>query len=228
MVKGKPLKYLRGHQNRIRLELDNDRHFKIDGEPCRLIPLTRGLYAIVDADNYEWFMQWKWHASWMGDVNAYYAHRNLRVDETGDSSLHQVISMHRAVMGLSYGDERKVDHKYSLATLDNRRSNLRFTDTGGNAQNAKLPCTNTTGFRGVVYYPGRRAFSVFIQENRKTKYLGRYIDVEVAARVWDREALRIYGEFARLNFPKEIELRRAELADQGMMIGCVKLLNAAS
>jgi hypothetical protein len=28
----------------------------------RQIPLTKGYYAIVDAENYEWLMQWKWHA----------------------------------------------------------------------------------------------------------------------------------------------------------------------
>ena len=27
----------------------------------KLIPLTQGKFAIVDAENYEWLNQWKWH-----------------------------------------------------------------------------------------------------------------------------------------------------------------------
>lgn len=28
----------------------------------REIPLTQGLVTIVDAEDYEWLMQWKWYA----------------------------------------------------------------------------------------------------------------------------------------------------------------------
>ena len=34
----------------------------------RLIPLTQGKYALVDAADYDWLSQWRWGANWNGDT----------------------------------------------------------------------------------------------------------------------------------------------------------------
>ena len=44
--------------------------------------------------------------------------------------------------------------------------------------------------------------------------LGHYRDEADAARAYDRAAVELFGEFAWLNFPQEIEARRQEIAVQ--------------
>lgn len=39
----------------------------------------------------------------------------------------------------------------------------------------------------------------------KRKYLGHYATAEEAARAYDKEAYKVFGEFAYLNFPEEIK-----------------------
>jgi len=40
------------------------------------IPLTQGLYALVDGEDYDWLMQWKWCAVKFGRV--FYAKRKTQ------------------------------------------------------------------------------------------------------------------------------------------------------
>lgn len=42
-------------------------------DKIRYIPLTRGLFAIVDAEDYEWLSQYKWHAQRSRSKRAFYA-----------------------------------------------------------------------------------------------------------------------------------------------------------
>ena len=39
----------------------------------RHIPLSQGQVAIVDAEDYEFLMQWNWYAAWMPSTQSYYA-----------------------------------------------------------------------------------------------------------------------------------------------------------
>jgi hypothetical protein len=41
----------------------------------RLIPLTQGQFATVDAADYEWIVQWKWCAHWSKEGKCFYASR---------------------------------------------------------------------------------------------------------------------------------------------------------
>ena len=53
---GRPCRNFRGRPRRVAPpEPPNDK--------IRYIPLTRGLHAIVDADDYEWLSQYKWYAT---------------------------------------------------------------------------------------------------------------------------------------------------------------------
>jgi hypothetical protein len=42
-------------------------------------------------------------------------------------------------------------------------------------------------------------------------FLGSYEKSETAARAYDRKALELFGDFARLNFPNERDQRLAEI-----------------
>ena len=71
---------------------------------------------------------------------------------------------------------------------------------------AKKSQGSRSGYRGV-YLRGRKTHKwvVEIKHLGKKHYFGSYGDPETAARVYDREAKRLHGEHAILNFPEEPE-----------------------
>ena len=126
--------------------------FKIDGVYCRLLPLTRGLYAIVDAAEYEWLMEWNWQATEAGaKSHGWYATHRGRM------------KMHQLIAG------KHPDH-INRVGLDNRRKNLRPSTQALNNRNASRRKDNTTGFRGV--YPHGKKFAALIQVDGIPIFLG--------------------------------------------------------
>ena len=93
-----------------------------------------------------------------------------------------------------------VDH-INGNVLDNRKCNLRLCTRAENARNAKKPKSNTSGYIGVS--KSGKKWQAQISLNGKTHYLGTFEDKIEAARARDRKAIELYGEFARLNFPRE-------------------------
>ena len=56
------------------------------------IPLTRGLFTTVDDEDYEWLMQWKWHAFYLPDGRMYAARDVMRDDGSIETLfMHEVI-----------------------------------------------------------------------------------------------------------------------------------------
>ena len=184
---GMPMQYLRSHY-RIRPVLEDAVPFKIDGVYCRLVPLTQGYYTIVNAEDYDWIMQWKWFA-WKNKKNNIYAARAIR--RPGNQHPY-MLGMHVAILLPERG--KHVDHISGIG-LDNRRSNLRECTQGQNCMNARLYSSNTTGFKGV----GREGkyFIAKIYINGKQISLGRRKTAEEAAELYKDAARKHYGEFAR-------------------------------
>ena len=68
-------------------------------ESVKLIPLTKGLNAIVDAHNYDWLMQWNWIRP-VGRPNSESVLRYSQSSyEDGKSNTHSL--MHREIMGIT-------------------------------------------------------------------------------------------------------------------------------
>src|SRR5882762_1985840 len=82
-------------------------------ESYRLIPLTQGQNAIVDAADFEWLSKWNWQAQWDEHTKGFYARRALY----GGGA----VIMHRLIYKSPC---KQVDHK-NHNTLDNRKLNLR-------------------------------------------------------------------------------------------------------
>lgn len=87
------------------------------------IPLTQGLYALVDAADYELLAKYSWHAK--PDRNTVYA--RTRIPGGGPRML-----MHRLLTGAQSG--QLVDHINGNG-LDNRRANLRLCTAAENIRN---------------------------------------------------------------------------------------------
>lgn len=194
-VKGEPRKYVWGHQNRIRFEAESGPTFKLEDVYCRLIPLTRGLYAIVDAADYEWLMQWKWTAQWNKTSNVYYA---IRSNGRENGKTRPPIWMHRQIMGLDSEDEKTVDHRDPLRTTDNRRKNIRYGDESEQHANQRRRKDNQSGFKGVSYHKGTGKWVAQIAWRGKRYYLGLFLTKEEAYAAYCKAALELHGEFARV------------------------------
>jgi hypothetical protein len=152
---------------------------------AREIPLTLGLVALVDEDDFGPLSQWEWIATRSATGAKFYVQRK------GCSEL-----MHRVVIGAEKG--QLVDH-VNGDTLDNRRSNLRFCSRAQNSYNRGPSSNNSSGYKGVSATPKR--WQACIQIDRKKRFLGCFDTPEEAARAYDEAAREFHGEFARLNFP---------------------------
>lgn len=190
-TKGQSEDFLVGHFNRIIPIIEDAVPFKIEGIYCRLIPLTRSLWAIVDASDYIWLMRWKWCAAWSKKANAFYAVR--------DEDKHRIF-MHQMILG------RGADHKNRLS-LDNRRTNLRPATRRQNNCNKGPTKRNKSGYKGVS--KARNKWVVFIEDS----WVGSFDVAADAARAYDREAIKRFGEFAWLNFPEERSIHEQALLE---------------
>ena len=165
---------------------------------------SRGMFALVDDEDYEWISGLgKWMA--ISCSGSFYASRNTPRPQR-KRGVPTVILMHRLIMGVFDVRGVEIDH-INGNTLDNRRENLRFANRSQQAMNQKIRSDNTSGYRGVSYdndlYDRKKRWVVEIHANGKKHRLGRYSTAEEAARVYDRVAIELHGDFSRLNFPKK-------------------------
>lgn len=96
--------------------------------------------------------------------------------------------------------------------MDNRRSNLRIWTRPENLRNAAKRSGCLSQYKGVSFDRKMNQWFATIWFEGRSIALGHYIEEIDAARAYDRAAVELFGEFARLNFPQELELRRQEIA----------------
>jgi HNH endonuclease len=156
----------------------------------RIVPLTLGQNALVSAEDFDWISKYNWCAQYSRKRNCYIA-----VRYEGE----RTILMHCEILRT----ENDVDH-WNHNTLDNRRENLREATRSQNLANKPKPTNNTSGFKGAYFCPARWQSSIGV--NGRQKHLGTFPPTEqgriAAARAYDRAAIRYFGEFAHLNFPR--------------------------
>ncbi|MGW8565640.1 AP2 domain-containing protein [Isoptericola sp. NPDC055881] len=157
------------------------------------IPLSQGLVALVDAEDYDRVTaSTPWAAS-VSKGHAYAVHQ----ESIRGGQRRRSILMHTLITGWPY-----VDHINGNG-LDNRRANLRPATHADNMHNYRRPRHNTSGFKGVSWRKAKGAWVANIKLHGRQRYLGAYATREEAARAYDVAALELHGEFARLNFPLE-------------------------
>jgi len=162
-----------------------------NSENTKLIPLTQGQFAIVDACDYEWLSQWKWHFS-QG-----YAARHVYQPKSGVKR-HNVM-MHRAINQTPDGLD--TDH-INGDKLNNRRCNLRSCTKQQNQFNASPRTKGKSKYKGVYLLTCHKKYQYWIARiniNGKRKHLGCFKMELDAALAYNEAAIKYYGEFARLN-----------------------------
>jgi hypothetical protein len=175
-----------------------DRPPKPPNDGIRYIPLTHGLYAIVDAQDYEWLSQYKWAAHYNQRRNIIYAARSSYSYENGRRR-RRTILMHREIMKPPEG--MVIDHINSNG-LNNRRCNLRTCTQAQNMHNCRPRTDGRSRFIGV--YPHKDRWRAKVTCKGRLHHVGTFSDEVEAAKARDRKAVELFGSFARLNFPEEV------------------------
>lgn len=121
-------------------------------------------------------------------------HQGYPATTIGSGKKAKKLYLHRMVMDAQPGTV--IDHANGDG-LDNRRENLRVATKSQNAANVGKLSTNTTGLKGVSK-KGQK-FRSFVHKDGKTIYLGSFDTKEEAACKYDREAKKLFGQFAKTN-----------------------------
>ena len=84
---------------------------------------------------------------------------------------------HRMIWFMHYGyfPENEIDH-INRDPADNHIENLREVGRACNAKNQKIPCTNTSGVKGVRWSKAADRWVGQIKENQQFHHLGCYAD----------------------------------------------------
>lgn len=150
----------------------------------RKIPLGKNGHVIICDCHYDEIVSSKWY------FDGRYAKRDIL--QNGKRIGREY--MHRAILRVDAG--MLVDH-INRNKLDNRCSNLRQVTLSQNAINSTK--SNKTGYRGVQYQPKgvTKKWRAYIGGNSRS--IGVYHTKQEAAKAYNAEAIKLYGEYAKLN-----------------------------
>ena len=151
------------------------------------IPLTRGMYAVVDADDFCLVADRSWQASKRRDGDGWYA-------------VSDGVRMHRLILGIS--DDSIVDHRDGNG-LNNRRRNIRVGTQSLNCVNRRR--TPGPYLRGAR--PKKGLWQAYIKQGGKQCSLGYFPTEKDAHSAYLAEAMRRYGDWMPLPEPPEITPR---------------------
>lgn len=96
-----------------------------------------------------------------------------------------------------YEPENHIDH-IDGDWMNNRLSNLREATHDNNMRNIKKNCRNKSGAKGVTLTPSGK-FMANITYMAQVFYIGIFDTLDEAAHMYNKFAIQLHGEFARLN-----------------------------
>jgi len=145
------------------------------------IPLSQGKFALVDDEDYEFLMKFKW---------SFHGHYAVREE------MKKRIYMHRLVAKTPDGMD--TDH-INRDRLDNRKKNLRIcTRSQNNCNKIRSFPNKTSKYRGVSYDAERKKWKMQMGFAGK-KIIKRFKTEIDAALFYNEKAKEHHGDFAILN-----------------------------
>jgi len=149
------------------------------------IPLDKGLFAVIDQQDFELVSKYRWYAR-KGKNGVFYA----------TSTLFKNIHMHRIILGAT---TELVDHK-NQDGLDNRRCNIRLVTHLQNNCNKRSYQKVSSKFKGVYWNKTKQKWSSQITPpGQRTKHVGHFKSEIEAAKAYNEKAKIYHGDFAYLN-----------------------------
>lgn len=150
------------------------------------IPLTRGLVATVDDEDFAIARYFKWHALPSG-----YAVAAIKLPD----GKRDWIYLHRLLFGFPEG--LQVDH-INGNKQDNRRDNLRLCTHAQNKHNTGRYANNSSGFKGVGFSKRNKKWRARISKNGKQFELGYFDNPEEAYSAYCKAARNVHGDFSNV------------------------------
>lgn len=151
-------------------------------------------FTIVDADRFQELKQKRWCLNDKG-----YAYRGEGPKGPRGPSGRRSIYLHHVVIGGQRQLGRFCDHANGCR-LDNRRSNLRWSDIYGQRANSNKRSGTSSKYIGVCRRLDCNRWQVNIHW-KGFSFQGLYKTETEAAVARDELAKKHHGEFAKLNFP---------------------------
>jgi len=161
----------------------------------KLIKLTRGLTTVVSSSDYLLVLKRKWQAA-----TAYGTYYAVRTEQR--NNVRRRITLHGFLLKPPKG--LFVDH-INGDGLDNRRSNLRIVTRAQNQQNRRVRYKKTSSYKGISYNKNNGMWTVSITHEGETLICGSFANEIQAAMHYDKFAIRLFKDYACLNFPGEPE-----------------------
>ncbi|MCK5341869.1 MAG: HNH endonuclease [Candidatus Heimdallarchaeota archaeon] len=158
------------------------------------IKLTQGYVTLIDNEDHERMKTISWRVFKRPNKRTMYARGWIKINGKFKSIL-----MHRFIMNLRSGDNKQVDHINGNG-LDNRKGNLRICNNKQNAQNRGKRINCVSKFKGVARVSNSNKWQAQIWHNGKKIYLGVFSKEEDAAKAYDIEANKLFGEYSNINF----------------------------
>lgn len=140
----------------------------------------------VDTEDWEKVKCYRWHVTYL--LNKCYAYADIQKNYK-----RMRIMLHRFIMGICDSDI-EIDHRFG-DTLDNRKSELRTCTRTENSRNSQVRKNSLSGFKGVSWHAKNKKWRVRIQNI----YLGSFNTKTEAAKIYNKKAKELFGDFAYLN-----------------------------
>ena len=167
--------------------------------------LGGGVFAICDWKDYETVKNFKWNTSSRQSRTQWvWAHDPKNADIN-----RRKVAMHNLIMCPPEG--LYVDHINGNG-LDNRRSNLRIVTKQQNTFNSAHK-GGTSKYKGVCLEKESGMWKAYITKDGKKKSIGRFALEDDAARAYDKEAISLFREHAKLNFLPKAMIEAQEPAN---------------
>ena len=148
----------------------------------RVLLTNSDLFALVDDSDFHRVSEFKWF------LDRTYARRTF-----------DGYALHRFIAG-NPRLGKETDHRNTYG-LDCTRKNLREATHSQNQRNKTKYRNNTSGFKGVYFDKFRGAWKAYIRFRGVLHHIGYFKEPIEAAKAYDAVAKKLFGEFAKPNFP---------------------------
>lgn len=155
-----------------------------------MVPLTKGLHAIIDSVNADWVGLHNWCA--VAQEHSSYAIRNI----TAGGNPH-FVHLHRAVWEHRYGpipDGKQIHHRNDDGLCDRIENLMVVTPALNSAYRASSRPSKMFGLpKGVFRYGNKKRFVAMISVRGTNTYIGSFDDSEAASEAFQARWQEIYG-----------------------------------
>lgn len=157
---------------------------------CAFVPLsTDGIFTVIDKDDIEKVNKYTWHLDKKGKQR--YVIVNITYNRTTTK-----IYLHRFIMNCP--KNMTVDH-INHNGLDNRKNNLRICTNRENSINSRKRRNTSSIHKGVSWDKSMNKWQSYIKNISKKEHLGYFDDETEAAKIYNKRAIELFGEFAYPN-----------------------------